>query len=86
MASVHYEIRNPGRPAPGRGGHLVLVTGRTPDGEGVHFHNPSGTAPLSRAADLPLATFERFFAGRGVSFAGPREHTAHLAKEAGPGA
>ncbi|MEU1366017.1 peptidase [Streptomyces sp. NPDC005803] len=67
MASVHYAIRHPRRPAPGRGGHLVLVTSRTADGAGVHFHNPSGTTAATRAADLPLAAFERFFAGRGVS-------------------
>ncbi|WP_327371915.1 peptidase [Streptomyces sp. NBC_01217] len=67
MASVHYGIRHPQRPAPGRGGHLVLLTSRTGDGTGVHFHNPSGTTPGTRAADLPLADFERFFAGRGVS-------------------
>jgi hypothetical protein len=47
MASVHYEIRNPHRPAPGRGDHLVLLTGHTQSG--VHFHNPSGTTPASRA-------------------------------------
>ncbi|MET8325582.1 C39 family peptidase [Streptomyces sp. NPDC005181] len=67
MASVHYGIRHPERPAPGRGGHLVLVTSRTPDGDGVHFHNPSGTTATTRAADLPLTDFEQFFAGRGVS-------------------
>lgn len=67
MASVHYEIRNPDRPAPGRGGQLVLLTGRTE--ERVHFHNPSGTTPGTRAADLPPADFARFFAGHGVSFA-----------------
>ncbi|WP_274557108.1 peptidase [Streptomyces spiramyceticus] len=72
MASVHYEIRNPDREAPGRGGHLVLITSRTPDGNGVHFHNPSGTTPNTRAANLPLATFERFFAGRGMSFGARR--------------
>ncbi|MCX4822319.1 peptidase [Streptomyces sp. NBC_01142] len=92
MASVHYEIRNPDRPAPGRGGHLVLLTGRTEDR--VHFHNPSGTTAETRAADLPLAGFARFFAGRGVSF-GPRTHPgtaagtgADTAAEtgAGPGA
>ncbi|MGX1883962.1 peptidase [Streptomyces sp. NPDC055287] len=76
MASVHYEIRNPDREPPARGGHLVLITARTPDGEGIHFHNPSGTTAATRAANLPLATFERFFAGRGVSFR----------TEAGPGA
>ncbi|MCX5344264.1 peptidase [Streptomyces atratus] len=67
MASVHYGIRHPQRPAPGRGGHLVLLTSRTADGTGVHFHNPSGTTATTRAAELPLPDFERFFAGRGVS-------------------
>lgn len=67
MASVHYAIRHPRRPAPGRGGHLVLLTSRTSDGTGVHFHNPSGTTASTRAAELPLTEFERFFAGRGVS-------------------
>jgi hypothetical protein len=69
LASVHYGIRHPERPAPGRGGHLVLVTARTGDGAGVHFHNPSGTDAGTRAAVLPLTEFERFFAGRGVSLA-----------------
>ncbi|MEU9316386.1 peptidase [Streptomyces sp. NPDC048295] len=67
MASVHYGIRYPGQPAPGRGGHLVLLTSRTADGTGVHFHNPSGTTAGTRAAELALSDFERFFAGRGVS-------------------
>lgn len=71
MASVHYGIRHPERPAPGRGGHLVLLTSRTADGNGVHFHNPSGTTAGTRAADLPLPVFERFFAGRGVSLRSP---------------
>lgn len=70
MASVHYAIRHPRRPAPGRGGHLVLLTSRTADGTGVHFHNPSGTTAATRSAELPLAEFERFFAGRGVSLRG----------------
>ncbi|MET8376277.1 peptidase [Streptomyces microflavus] len=69
LASVHYGIRHPERPAPGRGGHLVLVTARTADGSGLHFHNPSGTDAGTRSAVLPLAKFERFFAGRGVSLA-----------------
>ncbi|MFD9904111.1 C39 family peptidase [Streptomyces sp. NPDC059063] len=66
MVSVHFEIRRPERPSPGRGGHLVLVTGRTASG-GLHFHNPSGIDARSRAAELPLTEFEPFFAGRGVS-------------------
>ncbi|GAA1368794.1 peptidase [Streptomyces beijiangensis] len=67
MASVHYAIRRPHDPSPGKGGHLVLLTARTPAG-GVHFHNPSGTGPDTRAADLSLEDFARYFAGRGVSF------------------
>ncbi|KPC81214.1 peptidase [Streptomyces sp. NRRL S-4] len=75
MASVHFGIRHPERPAPGRGGHLVLLTSRTADGAGVHFHNPSGTTAASRAAGLPLPVFECFFAGRGVSLPGlPSTH------------
>ncbi|WP_138962505.1 C39 family peptidase [Streptomyces sp. YIM 121038] len=66
ITSVHYEIRRPGRPAPGRGGHLVLVTARTADGS-LHFHNPSGIDAPTRTAELPRAEFEPFFAGRGVS-------------------
>ncbi|MFD9747235.1 hypothetical protein ACFWX5_27365 [[Kitasatospora] papulosa] len=36
----------------------------------VHLHNPSGTTATTRAADLPLPVFERFFAGRGVPLPG----------------
>ncbi|MFF5896541.1 peptidase [Streptomyces argenteolus] len=68
MASVHHGIRHPERPAPGRGGHLVLLTARTDDG--VHFHNPSGTTAKTRAATLPVPVLECFFAGRGVSLPG----------------
>ncbi|MER5982001.1 peptidase [Streptomyces sp. NPDC001787] len=81
MASVHYGIRHPDRPAPGRGGHLVLLTSRTPDGDGVHFHNPSGTHAGTRSARLPLAHFGRFFAGRGVSLGAGRG----VSPGAGPG-
>ncbi|MFB7914907.1 peptidase [Streptomyces sp. NPDC056061] len=73
MASVHPGIRHARRPAPGRGGHLVLLTSCTADGGGVHFHNPSGTTAGTRAADLALSEFEPFFAGRGVSWAGRGE-------------
>ncbi|MEV0323854.1 peptidase [Streptomyces sp. NPDC050658] len=66
LASVHYEIRRPHRPSPGRGGHLVLVTGRSADG-GLHLHNPSGINAGTRTADLTPDAFEPFFAGRGVS-------------------
>lgn len=66
IASVHFEIRRPHRPAPGRGGHLVLLTRRTTDGL-LHFHNPSGIDARTRSAELSPAEFEPFFAGRGVS-------------------
>ncbi|MGW0535075.1 peptidase [Streptomyces sp. NPDC003032] len=66
IASVHFEIRRPHRPAPGRGGHLVLLTGRTADGR-LHLHNPSGVDAATRTASMSADEFEPFFAGRGVS-------------------
>jgi hypothetical protein len=65
IASVHKEIRRPERPAPGRGGHLVLVIGHA--GGEVHFRNPSGDTAATRSARLPWEVFERFYAGRGVA-------------------
>ncbi|MFF0754614.1 C39 family peptidase [Streptomyces sp. NPDC004267] len=65
MASVHKEIRRPENPAPGKGGHLVLVTGH--QGDTLHFRNPSGHTEQTRTASLPTAEFTEFFGGRGVS-------------------
>ncbi|MFF4715079.1 peptidase [Streptomyces eurythermus] len=65
MASVHKEIRRPENPAPGKGGHLVLVTSRR--GDTLHFRNPSGHTDQARTASLPAATFAAYFGGRGVS-------------------
>ncbi|MER6943421.1 C39 family peptidase [Nonomuraea sp. NPDC000554] len=65
MASVHREIRCPDEPAPGTGGHLVLVTGHA-DGT-VHLCNPSGHTPDSRRAQLPEHVFAGFFAERGIA-------------------
>ncbi|MGF1646053.1 MAG: C39 family peptidase [Kineosporiaceae bacterium] len=65
MASVHKEIRRPERPAPGRGGHLVLVTGF--EAHTLTFHNPSGHRSDTRVATLPTSVFESFFARRGVT-------------------
>ncbi|RWD59988.1 MAG: hypothetical protein EOS36_22870 [Mesorhizobium sp.] len=61
IASVHPGIR-----WPSKGGHLVLVTAASP-GE-IRFHNPSGHDRQSQAnVTLPLASFDRFFARRGVA-------------------
>ncbi len=66
MASVHHSIRWPDREPPSKGGHLVLVTAASPDT--IRFHNPSGHDETSRAdVTLPLAVFDRFFAGRGIA-------------------
>jgi hypothetical protein len=66
IASVHPAIRWPGGEPPSRGGHLVLVFGVAEDGA-LRFHNPSGdTAATREDARLPPATFDRFFAGRGI--------------------
>jgi hypothetical protein len=65
IASVHPWIRWPDRTPPGRGGHLVLVTGA--HGGQLRLHNPSGIPPASqRDALVPAADFARFYAGRGL--------------------
>jgi hypothetical protein len=66
MASVHREIRRPERPAPGQGGHLVLITGYDPAAGTISFNNPSGHTPDAVSATLPIEVFETFYAGRGV--------------------
>jgi hypothetical protein len=66
MASVHPTIRNPTHIPPQTGGHLVLVTGATD--EELTFHNPSGHDASSQAnVNMPVSTFGRFFAGRGIA-------------------
>ncbi|MFB7395148.1 peptidase [Streptomyces sp. NPDC056191] len=65
VASVHKEIRRPDRPAPGKGGHLVLVTHR--QGDTLYFRNHPGATAGTRTARLDTATLARFFAGRGIS-------------------
>ena len=65
MASVHPWIRWPDREPPAKGGHLVLVTRATP--EHVTFHNPSGEPGAQADACVPMAAFDRAFAGRGVA-------------------
>ena len=65
IASVHPAIRRPAEPAPGKGGHLVLVFGAE-DGA-LRLHNPSGhDAPSQCDARVALTDFARFFAGRGI--------------------
>lgn len=65
IASVHPAIRRPAEPAPGKGGHLVLVFGA--EGGVLRLHNPSGHDAASQAdARVPIADFTRFFAGRGI--------------------
>jgi hypothetical protein len=65
IASVHPAMRRPADPAPGKGGHLVLVFGA---GQGaLRLHNPSGHDAASQCdARVAIADFARFFAGRGI--------------------
>ena len=66
IASVSSSVRWPEREPPAKGGHLVLVTAAS-SGE-IRFHNPSGHDEQSQAnARLPLASFDRFFANRGIA-------------------
>ena len=69
--SVHFGIRHPDRTPPSTGGHLVLVHAFDPDAGTIAFTNPSGHTADTRAAQLPLATFERFAARRGMALAMP---------------
>lgn len=65
IASVHHSIRWPDTEPPSKGGHLVLVTAVNSDT--IRFHNPSGHESATREnVELPLAIFDRFFAGRGI--------------------
>ncbi|CAB3676706.1 Uncharacterised protein [Achromobacter denitrificans] len=65
IASVHPWIRWPDREPPKKGGHLVLITRAASDA--VRFHNPSGEPGAQADVELPLAAFDRYFAGRGVA-------------------
>ncbi|MGK9283145.1 hypothetical protein [Sinorhizobium meliloti] len=66
IASVNSAIRWPEHEPPSKGGHLVLVTAASQ--EGIRFHNPSGHDRASQAdVVLPLATFDRSFANRGIA-------------------
>lgn len=65
MASVHKEIRRPDHDPPASGGHLVLVTGHA--NEQVTFRNPSGHTPQAGITTLPMSTFDRFAAHRGIA-------------------
>lgn len=66
IASVHHTIRWPETEPPSKGGHLVLVTAL--EGNIVRFHNPSGHEDATREnVEMPLETFDRFFAGRGIA-------------------
>ncbi|MDT7953446.1 MAG: hypothetical protein RQ966_18240 [Acetobacteraceae bacterium] len=68
IASVHPSVRDAPVDPPSRGGHLVLVYAA--DDDELVFHNPSGTARRTReSARLPLATFARYYANRGVVLA-----------------
>ena len=69
IISVSPEIRRPHEPNAQRGGHLILLHGRDPDG--VWFHNPSGIAPYQSDVYMPFATLARFYAGRGLTLTRP---------------
>ena len=74
IISVSPEIRRPDEPNAQRGGHLILLHGRDPDG--VWFHNPSGIAPYQSDVYMPFATVARFYAGRGLTLTRPASRPA----------
>ena len=66
IASVHHSIRWQDTEPPAKGGHLVLVTAL--EGNVIRFHNPSGHMAATREnVEMPLETFDKFFAGRGIA-------------------
>ncbi|MFG2698427.1 C39 family peptidase [Kitasatospora sp. NPDC051984] len=70
MISVHPAIRTLAPEVPRPGGHLVLAVGA--DDDALYIHNPSGFPDESqRAARVPWADFDRFYAGRGVLLGPP---------------
>jgi hypothetical protein len=69
IVSVSPEIRWPERPSERRGGHLILLHGRS-DG-GVWFHNPSGVPPYQADAWLSCESVARFHARRGMVLTRP---------------
>ncbi|WP_208450661.1 hypothetical protein [Burkholderia cenocepacia] len=70
MASVHPGIRHDGFEPPSRGGHLVLVFGANRDTGDWLFHNPSGfDVRTQQNVAMPRATFDRYFANRGILIA-----------------
>lgn len=69
IASVHPWLRWPDREPPSRGGHLVLVFGAA-DGA-LRLHNPSGDTPGTQCdMRVPVETFARFYAARGIMLPG----------------
>lgn len=64
IASVHPEIRRPHLPSPGQGGHLVLVIHA--DAGTVTFNDPSGHHADAMVVTLPITTFNKFYARRGI--------------------
>lgn len=67
IASVHPSIRTPEVTPPRQGGHLVYVFDKSPSGDELIFHNPSGHSTESQEnVRLPLEVFARYYAGRGM--------------------
>jgi hypothetical protein len=80
IASVHPTIRLPDAPPPKKGGHLVLVTSSSE--ASVSFHNPSGHEKETQEhCRVPVAVFDRYFAGRGVLVRG--QETQRAGQQAG---
>jgi hypothetical protein len=67
MISVHPSVREPTRVAEGKGGHLVLAVGASPNG--LLLHNPSGLPGKSQeSAFVTYEILDRCYAGRGVVY------------------
>lgn len=67
IASVHWDIKDPNRTPPFKGGHLVLITGYSEPEKVFYMNNPSGLKGISdKDAKISYRDFSKFFAGRGI--------------------
>lgn len=67
MISLYSSVREPTGVAEGKGGHLVLAIGSSPDG--LTLHNPSGLPGRSQKSTfVGYAVLDQYYAERGVVY------------------
>jgi hypothetical protein len=72
MVSVHPSIYAPHQKSPGRGGHLVLITGFDQDRQSFTYNDPAGPPDRRQGVTITYADFERFFGHKGIALPLPK--------------